>query len=533
MKRFPISFLFFAGFFFLLGMTNESKATTKKVLLLNLAVKYQRIPAFPLTPFDSTLIAPFFKKYSKFNFLKPEVMELYSKHQFHYLWYDSKGINEFADLLYNKINNLDQEGVRIKVPYQQELRDIFQDEEKMNKSNLEVELLLSTLYFFYADNVFKGLDIQKSTELGWYLPRKKQSYVNRLDSLLQDPALINKPNKGVLGQYYLLKEALQNYRNIEKKGGWNPIEIPKKMKSLQLGDTSAVVLQIRKRLFISGDLKTDSQKNVFDNELLTGILKYKERNAFTTDSVLLPKHIKEMNVTVSERIKTIMINMERCRWISPSLTQNNRYIIVNIPAFTLTFFKDGKIALLSKVVVGKSMNKTAVFSGQMSQIIFSPYWNVPPSILRKEILPAIAKNSNYLAKNDMEWVGNRVRQRPGEQNALGKVKFVFPNSHIIYMHDTPSKSLFEQDTRAFSHGCIRVARPRDLAIMVLEGDTNWPIEKIDEAMNRGVEKTYNLKTKIPVYIGYFTAWVDQEGLVHFYDDIYAHDEKLAELLFTD
>ena len=221
-----------------------------------------------------------------------------------------------------------------------------------------------------------------------------------------------------------------------------------------------------------------------------------------------------MNVMVNERIKTIMVNMERCRWISPSLAQNKRYIVVNIPSFTLTFFKEEKPALISRVVVGKSMNQTAVFSGQMSQIVFSPYWNVPPSILRKEILPAIDKNPNYLAKNDMEWLGNRVRQRPGPLNALGKVKFLFPNSHIIYMHDTPSKTLFEQEQRAFSHGCIRVARPRDLAIMVLEDDPNWTPEKIDEAMNRAVEKTYNLKSKIPVYIGYFTAWVDREGLIH-------------------
>jgi murein L,D-transpeptidase YcbB/YkuD len=133
----------------------------------------------------------------------------------------------------------------------------------------------------------------------------------------------------------------------------------------------------------------------------------------------------------------------------------------------------------------------------------------------------------------MEWVGNRVRQRPGEQNALGKVKFVFPNPHIIFMHDTPSKSLFNEEKRAFSHGCIRVEKPRDLAIMVLEGDKNWPVEKIDIALNREVEKTYNLKTKIHVYIGYFTAWVDREGEVHFYDDVYGHDARLLETLLTD
>jgi murein L,D-transpeptidase YcbB/YkuD len=533
MKHPLISFLFSICCFFLLLFPINAKANKAKSLALNLAFAYQRVPSFPPMPFDSTLIAPFFKKYPKLNYLKPEVLALYQKHEYHYLWYDSNGRNEFANLLYDKVNNLDQEGLQIKVPYQDKIRNIFMDSESNENPELEVELLMSSLYFFYADRVFKGIDPKKSQELGWYLPRKKQSYINRLDSLLQDPSLINKPDNDLLGQYYLLKSVLQDYRNIEKKGGWSPIVIPRKMKSLKPGDTAAVILQIRTRLYLTGDLKNDSKKKEYDSELLDGVLQYKERNAFTPDSALLLKHINEMNVPVQERVKTLMVNMERCRWLSTILTKNEQYIVVNIPSFTLTYFKDGKPALISKVVVGKALNKTVVFTGQMSQIIFSPYWNVPSSILQKEILPAIAKNSNYLAKNDMEWVRNRVRQRPGPQNALGKVKFVFPNSHIIFMHDTPAKSLFNREQRAFSHGCIRLEKPRELAIMLLEGDKNWTVEKIDAAMNREVEKTYNLKTKIPVYIGYFTSGVDLEGKVHFYDDVYEHDDRLLETLLMD
>jgi murein L,D-transpeptidase YcbB/YkuD len=173
------------------------------------ALDYQRVPSFPSVPFDSTLIAPFFKKYPKLNYLKAEVVALYQKHEYNYLWYDSNGRNEFSNLLYDKINNLDQEGLQIKVPYQEKIRAIFLDSDEEEKPELEVELLMSSLYFFYADRVFKGIDPKKSKELGWYLPRKKQSYVNRLDSLLQDPSLINKPDKDLLGQYYQLKAALQ------------------------------------------------------------------------------------------------------------------------------------------------------------------------------------------------------------------------------------------------------------------------------------------------------------------------------------
>jgi murein L,D-transpeptidase YcbB/YkuD len=531
MKRILVISVFLINSLLIVGFSTTTTASSFSSV--SAALNYQKIPSFPPIPFDSTLVAPFFAKYPKFKYLKPELVQLYKKHDYQFLWHDSNGMNEFAALLYNKVNNLEQEGLNIRVPYAKKIQTIFQDTENMDKSDVEVELLMSSLYFFYADRVFKGLDAKRTVELGWYLPRKKQSYVNRLDSLLQDPGLINKQLKDLPEQYYLLKKALQNYRDIEKKGGWDPIIFSKKLKSLKPGDTSDVIVQIRNRLFITGDLIIDSKKNIFDNYLLEGVLKYKKSNAFNPDSLLLPKHITNMNIPAHDRIKTIMVNMERSRWISPSLTKIEQSIVVNIPSFILTYFKQGKPVLVSRVVVGKSMNKTAVFSGQMNQIIFSPYWNVPSSILRKEILPAIARNSNYLAKHDMEWVGHRVRQRPGPQNALGKVKFVFPNSHIIFMHDTPSKSLFNEEQRAFSHGCIRLARPRDLAIEVLKDDKNWTVEKIDAAMNRQVEKTYNLKTRIPVYIGYFTAWVDSDGQIHFYEDIYGHDERLSKILLSD
>ena len=206
--------------------------------------------------------------------------------------------------------------------------------------------------------------------------------------------------------------------------------------------------------------------------------------------------------------------------------------MVNIPSFNLTYFKNGKPALESKVVVGKSLNRTVVFSADMKYIVFSPYWDVPPSILKKEILPAIAKNPNYLEEHDMEWFDGRVRQRPGLENSLGLVKFVFPNSNNIYLHDTPSKNLFNEEKRAFSHGCIRVAKPVELANLILKDDKAWNPEKIAAAMYSGIETWHPLKNKIPVYIGYFTAWVDDDGILHFYEDVYKRDNQLANLIFT-
>jgi murein L,D-transpeptidase YcbB/YkuD len=225
--------------------------------------------------------------------------------------------------------------------------------------------------------------------------------------------------------------------------------------------------------------------------------------------------------------------MERCRWFSSPLAMSKTFIFINIPAYQLRYFENGKVALESKVVVGKAMNKTVVFSADMKYIVFSPYWNVPKNILYKEVLPAIEKNPNYLSENEMEWYDGGIRQRPGPKNALGVVKFVFPNSNSIYLHDTPSKNLFNQEKRAFSHGCIRLEKPKELAHLILKNDPNWTFEKIETAMQSGVEKWYALPQKIPVYIGYFTAWVAKDGAIHFYDDVYQRDERLATMLLEE
>ncbi|MFV8325730.1 L,D-transpeptidase family protein [Flavobacterium sp. ZS1P14] len=482
--------------------------------------------------FDSTQVETFFGKYPKLKSYQADVEKLYRKHHFRYIWFDKDGLNEFAGVLYNKVNNLGLEGVQTVIPYKEKLDEIYDNAEDIQKANLDIELLSSALYFFYADKVYDGIDTKKIKELQWYLPRKKQSYVSYLDSLLINPSLINKDEKGVLKQYYLLKDVLQEYRKIQKKGGWKTIALDPTVKSYKPGDSAATIAQIRTRLFITDDLSRDSKSAVYDTELATGILKFKKRSGNTINKTILPEHIKYMNVSVAERIKTIMVNMERCRWISNDITKSKELIVVNIPAYELTFFRDGKPELRSKVVVGKAMHKTVIFSAPMKYIVFRPYWNVPTSILQKEILPALEKNPNYLEEHDMEWKDDYVRQKPGPENSLGLVKFLFPNSNAIYLHDTPSKSLFGQEDRAFSHGCIRVAKPKELANVIMKNDKDWNPEKIETAMNSGEEYWYTLKNKIPVYIGYFTAWVDTEGIIHFYEDVYNRDETLATLLFN-
>ena len=432
-------------------------------------------------------------------------------------------------MLYGKISNLENEGVPAKLPYLAQLNQAIDDAEEHPKPNTETELLVSSLYFFYADKVYHGINAEQSQEVGWFIPRKKVSYVNYLDSLLIKPSLMNKDEKEVLGQYYKLRSALEKYRAIEKKGGWKSIAMD--AKTLKPGDSSQTISQIRERLAMTGDIKTDSKSETYDDELAVGILNFKQRIGDSPDKTITKELVKSLNIPVADRIRTITVNMERCRWISTDIAKADEYIFVNIPSYKLNYVKDGKSALMSDVVVGKEGHHTVVFSGLMKYIVFSPFWNVPKSIVENEVKPGLAKDKNYLAHHDMERHGDQIRQKPGPKNSLGLVKFLFPNSNNIYLHDTPAKGLFNKDDRAYSHGCIRVQKAKELAVLLLNEDKDWPSDKIADAMNARKEKWVTLKKKIPVYIGYFTAWVDADGGIHFYDDVYNRDERLGEMVF--
>jgi murein L,D-transpeptidase YcbB/YkuD len=483
-------------------------------------------------PIDSLSIVNFFITYPDLKKYESEVMKLYQKHNFTQVWHDSEGTIEFAHSLYTKSRNLDTEGVKYDFSYDTQITAIFDDQLENTLSQADTDLMITNLYMYCADKVVTGIGSETTKSLEWLLPHKEVSYATLLDSTLLHPEAIQNVPKVMIDQYYKLRDVLQKYRTIEKNGGWNVIDLDPKLKAYKIGDTATAIIQIKERLFITGDLKENNQTNIFDKGLLEAVKRFQKRNGNNLSDTITPQLINEMNVPVSERIKTIVVNMERCRWISPKLRDSREYVMVNIPSYRLTFIRDQKVALVSPVVVGKIMTKTVIFSGDMTNIVFSPYWNVPRSIINKEIKPGMAKNSNYLAQHNMEWNGGNVRQKPGPRNSLGLVKFIFPNSNNIYLHDTPSKSLFEKEDRAFSHGCVRVGKPRDLAIELLKEDPNWTPQKIDAAMNRGVEYSYRLKNTIPVYIGYFTAWVSDEGDLQFFKDIYKRDDRLAELIYS-
>ncbi|CAM2828486.1 L,D-transpeptidase family protein [Flavobacterium frigoris] len=484
-------------------------------------------------PIDKTILKVFFEKYPDLKKYESDVVTLYKNRNYNSIWYDNKGLIEFADMLYSKVNSLEEEGLKSTLAYASIINGIFNANTSNKISETDTEILLTTVYVYYAKKVFQGIDVAKTTDIGWFLPRKNISYDNLLDSLLTDPQLLSKNEKQLFTQYYKLRDVLKKYRAIEQSGDWDPIDIDPSIEYYKHNDSSKTIGQIRHHLAVMGDLKRDSKSNLYDEELMEGVMNFKKRNGYKTNKILSTWQAQRMNIPIEKLISTIIVNMERCRWIDPKFTKVPEYIFINIPAFKLNYIKNGKKELESNLLVGKDMTETVVFSGSISSIVFSPYWTVPRSIIENEIKQAIFQDKNYLESHEMEWKNGNIIQRPGVKNPMGLVKFMFPNSNDIYLHDTPYKSLFEFDYRAFSHGCINMDKGKELAILLLRDDPNWTVASINEAMKGEKQTIHVLKNKIPIYIGYFTAWVSDDGVINFYNDLYQRDDRLADLLFSD
>lgn len=483
---------------------------------------------------DAESINQFYKKYPKLKKYQNDVLDLYKKKEYNLIWHDDKSVSEFGSLLYHKVHLLNDQGIKATMPYMDLVDDIFNENVSNKLPQIDTELLLSNMYVFYASNVYSGVDAATLKKIGWFLPAKNISYAKILDSLMVDPDRLNKDENLLFGQYYKLQKVLKKYRTIEKNNLWKKIDIDSATyKDLRPFDSGVAIKQIRERLFVVGDLAQDSKRDVYDEEMMAGVLKYKKRYGLKLNYALTRDHINQMNEPIGNRIKTIMLNMERCRWIPTNLAKADEYIMINIPSFRLIYVKNGKYELVSDVFVGTRMTETVIFSGEMDRIVFSPYWYVPQSIIKNELKLKMAEDKNYLADHNMEWNGGNVRQKPGPKNSLGLVKFMFPNPNDIYLHDTPAKSLFEFEKRIFSHGCINVKEAKPLALAILKDDPDWPVDKIDQAMSGEKETTCKLKTKIPIYIGYFTAWVSDDGDIGFYPDVYDRDTQLYKLLYAD
>jgi murein L,D-transpeptidase YcbB/YkuD len=355
-----------------------------------------------------------------------------------------------------------------------------------------------------------------------------------------------------LALYRNLKRLLPRYRELAQKSALPQFDFGKK---LSPGQNHAQIPQLREFLRTVGDLPAANGESdeAYSGEVVEAVKKFQQRHGLEGDGVLGAKTVAMMNVPMQQRVRQIELALERLRWL-PEL-KNAPFVVVNIPSFRLWAFDapnpEGNYALTMKVVVGEALDKqTPVFMADMRYLDFHPYWNVPYSILKNEILPKLRQDAGYLSRQDMEVVGRsgngvravslgddsfgllksgalQVRQRPGRRNALGTVKFVFPNENGVYMHDTPSQQFFARSRRDFSHGCIRVAEPANLAEFVLKFQDGWDRDSIGKAMSAQSRPQHvKLKDAIPVIIFYATAMADNDGKAFFFEDIYGHDGRL-------
>lgn len=481
--------------------------------------------------FDSTEVERFLTSYPEMAEFGPSIRKFYRNRRYAYAWYDSRGRIESCMDLYNRILNLSDEGVPVHVPYLRIYRGMIEGDSSLqprHSADPMAEVMMTAQYLHYAKDAWKGLPESRSRESEWYLPRARTDYARLLDSMTKSVGTVDAIGDPLPRQYRLLKEQLKRYRSWELNGEWKTIRTDRKRYAL--GDTGRALAAIRRRLHLLGDLPADNGSERFDTSLDMAVRSFQTRFGLRADGVVGAGVMRELNAPLSQRIRQIVVNMERTRWMSAEPAGD--HLVINIPQFELLVYRGDSLQWKCPVVVGKDANKTAIFQADMRYIVFSPWWNVPASILEKEILPALARNPAYLRQNELEWQGKSLRQRPGEGNALGRVKFLFPNSFSMYLHDTPSKSLFREEKRAFSHGCIRVSEPRRLALHLLRNDTAWTPQKVDAAMDSGIERFVTLRRPVPVSIVYFTAWVDGEGLLQFRDDIYRRDDRLMEMIFS-
>ncbi len=347
------------------------------------------------------------------------------------------------------------------------------------------------------------------------------------------------------------KSALAKYRAIEAAGGWKPVPPGP---NLERGMRDARVPLLRERLSMTGDLASEASDSTrFGRELEQAVTRFQERHRLTPDGIVGPGTLEAANVTVEARIDQIRVNLERARWVFHAV--HGKFVLVDIAGFEVGIRQEDGLIWTCRAQVGKPYRETPVFRSDIKYLVFCPTWTIPPGILKKDTLPAVKRDPDYLTKRNInaidrngnvvdqasiDWskysAGNlpyTLRQEPGPNNALGQIKFIFPNPHLVYLHDTPSRSLFDRTDRAFSSGCIRVEKPFELAELLLNDPEKWNREEIRKAIESGKTRTVFLPEPIPVLLLYWTVAILPSGEVHFKKDLYGRDEAVLEGLNGD
>lgn len=489
---------------------------------------------------DSLKLEAYITKKKLNDTLSRRIRSFYNVRNFQFAWFDSKGfmdhtlnfwnLHEYYNICSDD-SNLDDKALKKRMDALLTETSFKVRETDNGFANTELTLTEHFIHHILT-NYEKGAIRRREMER--FIPLQKHDAMLLADSMLSKKHKDNKHYSDINQPYKLLSEQMQKYYTIVKNNGYEPIVI--KEKRLQKGAATPTVLAVKKRLGITGELQEGDTSMMFSENLVVAVKTFQNSHGLLETGIITPGLVKVMNVPAIQRLKQLLINMDRMRWI-PTDPEGN-LLIVNIPEFVLHVFEGKKQVFKMPVVVGKEGHNTTIFTGNINQVVFSPYWNVPPNIVRKEIVPAMRQNSGYLKSNNMEQTGIDedgvpiIRQLPGADNSLGKVKFLFPNNYDIYFHDTPAKELFNQEKRAYSHGCIRLSDPVKMANYLLRNQKEWTPDKVNIAMNSGVEKVVKLTNEVPVLITYFTAWVGGNGLLNFRDDVYGKDTKLIGKRFV-
>jgi murein L,D-transpeptidase YcbB/YkuD len=491
---------------------------------------------------------------------------MYTRLFFTPAWLRSTGLSPTAKEFFFHVKEdetLDKTGrlYQDAIAFEKEAYNLYSTRHSLIKK-IDLEFRISQFYQAYTNYTYFG-----SINWGAFSARIANLLVNDVNT----EWVLNRPNvdpigmveKALLGQslkkqledattkdynYEALKKQLVKYRNIRDNGGWQSVNLRSKLKP---GKYSKHVPALRERLRVTEDyLPCGTEENTRYDKCLQEAVKYfQKRNGLNDDGVVGPATLVALNKSVYERITTLELNLDRIKWLKQRQNTHRR-LVMNIPDFKLYFTESGQLKHTLKTVVGTPRNPTPIFSDTVETIVLNPYWNLPKSIIQKEMIPQLLQNPNAMAKQGIEiytgwgrdatkvsggsvnWgqyrysktLPYRFAQVPGRRNALGKMKFLFPNKYSVYMHDTPQKHLFKKRKRAFSHGCIRIHKPHELLKIFSEFNTNVSYETSQKIL-KGRKKThYSLKEKVPVDIIYLTAWVDHQGELQFRNDIYNYDK---------
>jgi len=470
------------------------------------------------------------------------------------IWFEGGQLNGRVALLVQAIERSAAEGLD---PDRYALPAMAADASVSPQRSPELEHQLTTHYPRLARDLHSGEFTPRQIDSNWYLPVEPFDPDAALQLLLRyrDPADLVRALSPQAPAYQRLRGALHDYRVLASQGGWS--ELPE-FSTLRPGERRAEVPLLRTRLQLEGDHPAwePMDTELFDQTLETAVRRFQSRNGLVEDGVVGPKTLAALNVKVEERIEQIRANMERWRWLPRDLGE--QYLLVNTAGYELTLFLDGQPALHQRTINGTRKRQTPSFASRITHLVVNPKWTVPRLIAVKDLLPKQQRDVEYLSQmgiqvlqhEEGEWVQldplsidwqqyNKnnfpftLRQVPGDKNSLGRIKFVMHNPFAIYLHDTPAKGLFKKPIRAFSSGCIRVQGVDQLARRLLLNGGQSPVDALDEPLNGLETRIQKLARPMPVYLVYFTSWVDDTGLVHFRPDVYQRNQDLLLALRAD